>query len=50
MKTETIDSGWTWTKKPGVAAGIRRGNTIYLSDYVYVAIYGDGNLIAEVTP
>jgi 2-iminobutanoate/2-iminopropanoate deaminase len=45
MKTETIDPGWTWNKKLGVAAGIRRGNTIYLSGYV--AIDGDGNLVGE---
>jgi enamine deaminase RidA (YjgF/YER057c/UK114 family) len=45
MKHETIDPGGTWNKRLGVAAGIRRGNTLYLSGYV--AIDGAGNFVGK---
>lgn len=45
MQNQIVDPGWAWTKKLGVAAGIRRGNKIYLSGYV--GIDGHGNLAGE---
>ena len=41
MPNEIINPGWTWPAKFGLVAGVKRGNTIYLSGYV--AVDGAGN-------
>ena len=45
MKRERIDPGWAWAKKLNISAGIKVGDTIYLSGIV--AFDSDGNVIGE---
>jgi len=45
MKQQSIDPGWAWTKKLNISAGVKIGDTIYLSGLV--AIDSDGNVIGE---
>jgi len=43
MKQERIDPGWAWAKKLNISAGVKVGDTIYLSGTV--AFDNDGNVI-----
>jgi len=45
MKQERIDPGWAWAKKLNISAGVKIGDTIYLSGTV--AFDSDGNVIGE---
>ncbi|MEZ4621328.1 MAG: RidA family protein [Caldilineaceae bacterium] len=45
MTNEIIDPGWAWPANFGLVAGIKRGNTIYLSGYV--SVNGTGELVGE---
>lgn len=39
MKQERIDPGWVWAKKLDISAGVKIGDTVYLSGTV--AFYSD---------
>ena len=43
MKQERVDPGWTWTKKLNISAGVKVGDTVYLSGTV--AFDSDGNIV-----
>ena len=43
MKQERVDPGWDWTKKYKISAGVKLGDTIYLSGNV--AFDNAGNVI-----
>ena len=43
MKQERVDPGWAWTKKLNIAAGVKIGDTVYLSGTV--AFDSDGNVV-----
>ena len=45
MKQERIDPGWAWARKLNISAGVKVGDTIYLSGTV--AFDSDGNVIGE---
>ena len=45
MKQVRIDPGWAWAKKLNISAGVKIGDTIYLSGTV--AFDSDGNVIGE---
>lgn len=44
-KQERVDPGWNWTRRFGISAGVKLGDTIYLSGIV--AFDGDGNVVGE---
>jgi len=43
MKQERIDPGWAWAKKLNISAGVKVGDTVYLSGTV--AFDSEGNVI-----
>ncbi|MDP6404372.1 MAG: RidA family protein [Alphaproteobacteria bacterium] len=45
MKRELVDPGWAWTKKFNIPAGMKVGDTVYLSGNV--AFDADGNIVGE---
>ena len=45
MKQERVDPGWAWTKKMNISAGVKVGDTVYLSGMV--ALDSDGNVVGE---
>ncbi len=45
MKRELVDPGWAWTKKFNIPAGMKVGDTVYLSGNV--AFDSDGNIVGE---
>ena len=45
MKQERVDPGWAWTKKFNISAGVKVGDTVYLSGAV--AFDGEGNVVGE---
>lgn len=45
MKLQRIDPGWAWAQKLNIAAGVKVGDTIYLSGTV--AFDRDGNIIGD---
>lgn len=45
MKQERLDPGWSWTRKFDISAGVKIGDTIYVSGTV--AFDGDGNVVGE---
>ena len=45
QKQERLDSGWAWTKKYNIVAGVKVGDTVYTSGLV--ALDSDGNVIGE---
>ena len=45
MKQQRIDPGWAWAKKLNISAGVKIGDTIYLSGIV--AFDSDGNVVGE---
>jgi len=45
MQQERIIPGWAWAKRLNISAGVRVGDTVYLSGTV--AFDSDGNLIGE---
>ncbi len=45
MKQERIDPGWAWAKKLNISAGVKIGNTVYLSGTV--AFDSEGNVVGE---
>lgn len=51
MPDEVVVPSWSWPRKFGLAAGVRHGNTIYLSGYVSVDSQGipvgEGDMYAQ---
>ena len=45
MKQERVDPGWAWTKKFNISAGVKVGDTVYLSGAV--AFDSEGNVVGE---
>ena len=45
MKQERIDPDWAWAKKLNISAGVKIGNTVYLSGTV--AFDSEGNVVGE---
>ncbi len=45
MKQERVDPGWAWTKRLNISAGVKIGNTVYLSGTV--AFDSEGNVVGE---
>ncbi len=45
MKQERIDPGWAWAKKLNISAGVKIGDTVYLSGTV--AFDSAGNVVGE---
>ncbi len=45
MKQERVDPGWAWAKKLNISAGVKIGDTVYLSGTV--AFDSEGNVIGE---
>ena len=45
MKQERVDPGWAWTAKLNISAGVKVGDTVYLSGIV--ALDSEGNVIGE---
>ena len=45
QKQERLDSGWAWTKKYNIGAGVKVGDTVCTSGLV--ALDSDGNVIGE---
>jgi enamine deaminase RidA (YjgF/YER057c/UK114 family) len=43
MKQERVDPGWAWTKKLNISAGVKVGDTVYLSGTV--AFDHNGNVV-----
>lgn len=45
MQQERIDPGWAWAKRLNISAGVKVGDTVYLSGTV--AFDSDGNVVGE---
>ncbi len=45
LKQERLDPGWSWTRKFDISAGVKVGDTVYVSGTV--AFDGDGNVVGE---
>ena len=45
MKQARVDPGWAWTKKFNISAGVKVGDTVYLSGAV--AFDSEGNVVGE---
>lgn len=53
MKQERVDPGWAWTRKFNISAGVKLGDTVYLSGNVALdgegAVVGAGDVYAQST-
>lgn len=45
MQRELVDPNWNWTKKYNISAGVKLGDTVYLSGSA--ALDRDGNVVGE---
>ena len=45
MKQERVDPGWAWAKRLNISAGVKIGDTVYLSGTV--AFDSEGNVVGE---
>ncbi len=45
MQRELVDPNWNWTKEYNISAGVKLGETVYLSGAA--ALDRDGNVVGE---